>query len=136
MTSNMKSNRLKKTLIAVMIAVAIPLTAYLSTSIYLGCRVYSLVESSFLSKGRDYESCAGQIGRINYQCLDYSCGNDEKWEVNYHSFPIVLHNFRTAKAKYQYTIKGDSIGGKDIPVTVHLERRNGKWYITGVSEPY
>lgn len=132
----MKSNRLKKTLIVVLIAVTIPLTVYLSTSVYLGCKVYSLVESSFLSKGCDYENFTAQIGRIHYQCLDYSCGNDEKWVVNHHTFPIVWHTFKKAKAVYHYSIEGNSIGGKDIPVTVYLELKDGKWYITAVSEPY
>ena len=49
---------------------------------------------------------------------------------------LTPYNFKNAKAEYQYTIEGNSIGGKDIPVTVYLEKRDGKWYITDVSEPY
>lgn len=118
------------------ICIFIPLLVYLVMSLYLGFKVYNLVDSSFQSKGADYEKYAECIGRINYQRLDYSNGNNEKWVVNYHTFPIALHSFKTAKAEYKYSIKGNSIGGKDIPVTVYMELRNGKWYITGISEPY
>ena len=48
-------------------------------SLYLGFKVYNLVDSSFQSKGADYEKYAECIGRINYQRLDYSNGNNEKW---------------------------------------------------------
>lgn len=123
-------------LIKAAVCIVLPLLIYLFTSLYVGFKVYRIVDSSFQSKGRDYGKYTESIGRINYQRLDYSGGNDENWRVNYHSFPLVLHNFKTAKAEYKYTIEGHSIGGKDIPVTVYLEMRNGKWYITGVSEPY
>lgn len=109
---------------------------YVSTSFYMSIRIYHLVESSVVSQGKDYGYYSDFVGRINYQCLDYSDGHSEKWEKNCHSFPIVIHNFVSAKAYYNYTIIGDSIGGENIPVTVSLERRNGRWYVTGVSEPF
>ena len=123
-------------LVKAAVVIVIPLLVYFGMSLYLSFRVYNLVESAFQSKGRDYETYEDCIGRINYEQLDYSRGNDENWRVNRHSFPIVWHNFKTAKAEYQYTIEGNSIGGKDIPVTVYLEKRDGKWYITRVDEPY
>ncbi len=120
----------------VVICLAITTAIYVGVSVYIGSQIYNLVESSFESKGKDYEKFTEIIGRINYQCLDYSDGRDENWYKNYHTFPIVIHDFRKAEAHYIYTIEGESIGGYRIPVTISLELKNGKWYVTGVGEPY
>ena len=105
-------------LIKAIVCIVIPLILYLCFSVFLGFKVYNAVESSF---------------RTNYQRLDYSNGKDEPWKVNSHSFPIVFHNFKTARAEYHYSIEGNTIGQVDVPVTVLLELRDGKWYITDIS---
>lgn len=132
----MKITNKKIIFIILLACIVIPILIYVGTSVYIGAQVYNFVESSFESKGKDYESFTETIGRINYQRLDYSDGNDENWYKNYHTFPIVIHDFRKAEAHYIYTIEGESIGGYRIPVTISLELKNGKWYVTGVEEPY
>ncbi len=131
------NKRVFKIILAVVIlCTAVPIVAYLATSAYLGYRLYSAVDSSFQSKGRDYKEYVDFIGRIHYQTLDYSGGLEQEWETNRHSFPLVIHNFNTAKAYYRYTFLGSFSGGEDIPVTISLKRRDGGWYVTDVTEPY
>lgn len=134
----MKKRPSKWVLVISAIAVCLGIAAeiYVGTSIYIGYRLYDTVESSFQSKGRDYEEYTDFIARIRYQNLDYSQGFHDDWKINYHTFPVVMHNFKTAKAKYIYTIDGNFYGSHRIPVTVTLERRDGSWYVTEVHEPY
>lgn len=129
------SCKVKNVIISLAVLLAIPAAIYAGTSIYIGTQVYDMVQSSFDSKGMDYQEYTGHIGRISYQRLDYSQGRNGKWRVNYHTFPIVKHDFNQATAYYTYTIEGDMYGGVDIPVTLSIERRDGEWYITDVSEP-
>ena len=72
----MKITNKKIIFIILLACIVIPLLIYVGTSVYIGAQVYNLVESSFESKGKDYESFTETIGRINYQRLDYSDGND------------------------------------------------------------
>lgn len=131
----MKLKMLKYSFISFISVLAILITIYVGTSVYIGAQIYRLVDSSFQSKGKDYEQYTELIARINYQYLDYSNGCDQNWKKNYHSFPLVIHDFKTARASYVYTIEGTNFGAEKSSIYVWLEFQNGKWRITSVGWP-
>lgn len=131
----MKNKKLVLAIAAIAICLAIPIGIYVGVAVSIGYQVYDLVESSFQHQGKNHREYSDVIREEDYVFLDYSRGFHGNWRKNYHTFPLVIHDFRKATAKYTYTIDGNSHGGWDIHVTVSLERRNGIWYVTHIDEP-
>lgn len=107
---------------------------YLIVSVNISHEVYNLIDSSFEHHGENYMEYADIISEDNYIFLDYSRGFNENWAKNYHTIPVVSHDFKKAKAYYQYTIDGNTHGGYRIRVTISLEYKDGKWCVTNVDE--
>jgi len=131
---------------AILTGLGLIVALYITESVYISSKVYSVVKASYDSygKGGDYGDIVSDeiFARMGYRDGHIISSKDvpEAKETNKLSFPFTYHWFAGGKSTYKYSYfiynEDGSIAGRssEIPVTVSVCLWNGRWIINDYYE--